>query len=89
MADTLRIKRRPLGGSAGAPVSLAVGELAFNEVDGGLYIGRSDNSIVQVNIGGGISDAPSDGHIYGRLNATWSNLDAINLNFRGNLLFYP
>jgi hypothetical protein len=55
MADTLRIKRRALGGSAGAPGSLAVGELAFNEVDGGLYIGRSNATVVQVNgaVGGG------------------------------------
>jgi hypothetical protein len=52
MTDILRIKRRALGGSAGAPVSLAVGELAFNEVDGGLYIGRSDANIVQVNAPG-------------------------------------
>jgi hypothetical protein len=42
---------------------LAVGELAFNEVDGGLYIGRSNASVVQVNAGGGgakvtISDTP-------------------------------
>ena len=49
MADTLRIKRRALGGAAGAPGSLAVGELAFNEQDGGLYIGRSNGSVVQVN----------------------------------------
>ena len=42
MTDVLRIRRRALGGAAGAPASLAVGELAFNEVDGGLYIGRSN-----------------------------------------------
>jgi hypothetical protein len=53
VADVLRIKRRALGGAAGAPGSLAVGELAFNEVDGGLYIGRSNGSVVQVNTGGG------------------------------------
>jgi hypothetical protein len=49
MTDVLRIKRRALGGAAGAPGSLAVGELAFNEVDGGLYIGRSNGSVVQIN----------------------------------------
>ena len=49
MTDVLRIKRRALGGAAGAPASLAVGELAFNEVDGGLYIGRSDSNVVRVN----------------------------------------
>lgn len=53
MTDVLRIKRRALGGAAGAPASLAVGELAFNEQDGGLYIGRSNGSIIQVNIAGG------------------------------------
>lgn len=64
MADVLRIKRRALGGAAGAPGSLAVGELAFNEQDGGLYIGRSNGSIVQVNSAGGgpaivsMSDTP-------------------------------
>ena len=49
MTDTLRIKRRALGGAAGPPGSLAVGELAYNEQDGGLYIGRSNSSVVQVN----------------------------------------
>jgi hypothetical protein len=90
MTDVLRIKRRALGGAAGAPASLAVGELAFNEVDGALYIGRSDTSIVQVNsgAGGGIPEAPNDGHIYGRQNAAWTNLDAIDLNFRRTLFFY-
>lgn len=53
MVTTIRIKRRALGGAAGAPSSLGVGELAFNEVDGGLYIGRSDGSVVQVNPTGG------------------------------------
>jgi hypothetical protein len=76
MTDVLRIKRRALGGAAGPPASLAVGELAFNEQDGGLYIGRSNGTIVQLNsgTGGGISDAPSDGKTYGRLNATWSQV---------------
>lgn len=62
MTDVLRIKRRALGGSAGAPASLAVGELAFNEQDGGLYIGRSNGSIVQINAaaGGGASITISD-----------------------------
>lgn len=43
MANTIRIKRRGVGGSAGAPASLATAELAFNEVDGVLYIGFGDN----------------------------------------------
>jgi len=43
MADTLRIKRRPATGSAGAPVALKTAELAFNDNDGKLYIGRGDD----------------------------------------------
>ena len=39
MANTLRIKRRASGGSAGAPASLANAELAFNEQDNTLYYG--------------------------------------------------
>ena len=39
MANTLRIKRR-VSGAAGAPSSLKNAELAFNEVDGILYIGK-------------------------------------------------
>lgn len=39
MANTLRIKRRPVGGSAGAPSSLFNAELAFNEQDQILYYG--------------------------------------------------
>ncbi len=39
MANTLRIKRRPSSGSAGAPSSLFNGELAFNENDNILYYG--------------------------------------------------
>ena len=39
MANTLRIKRRAVGGAAGAPGSLQNGELAFNEQDNTLYYG--------------------------------------------------
>lgn len=42
MANTLRIKRRASGGSAGAPATLANAELAYNESDAGngiLYYG--------------------------------------------------
>lgn len=60
MADTLRIKRRGPTGAPGPPSSLAVGELAYNEKDAGLYIGRTDGSIVQVNVGGGASVTVSD-----------------------------
>jgi hypothetical protein len=40
MADVIRIKRRAGGGAAGAPVSLANAELAYNETDHILYIGE-------------------------------------------------
>jgi hypothetical protein len=60
MTDILRIKRRALGGAVGPPASLAVGELAYNEQDAGLYIGRSNGSIVKVNVGGGASVTVSD-----------------------------
>lgn len=43
MANTIRIKRRG-SGAAGAPVSLASAELAFNEVDNTLYYGKGDSS---------------------------------------------
>lgn len=42
MANTIRIKRR-ITGTAGAPSSLAVGELAYNEMDSTLYIGTHNN----------------------------------------------
>ena len=40
MANTLRIKRRAIGGAAGAPSSLANAELAYNEQDDTLYYGK-------------------------------------------------
>lgn len=40
MANTLRIKRRPTGGGAGAPSSLANAELAYNEQTDVLYYGK-------------------------------------------------
>jgi hypothetical protein len=40
MANTLRVKRRALGGASGAPSSLAQSELAWSEVDQILYIGQ-------------------------------------------------
>jgi hypothetical protein len=43
MADTLRIKRRAVGGAAGAPALLAAAEIAFNEQDNTLYYGKGDN----------------------------------------------
>lgn len=47
MANTIRIKRR-ITGSTGAPSSLAVGELAYNEMDNTLYIGTHNNGTPQV-----------------------------------------
>ena len=40
MANTIRIKRRAVGGASGAPLSLANAELAFNEQDNILYYGK-------------------------------------------------
>jgi hypothetical protein len=42
MANTIRIKRRASGGSAGAPATLAPAELAYSEVDNILYYGFGD-----------------------------------------------
>lgn len=43
MANTLRIKRRPAAGGAGAPSSLKNAELAFNESTNILYYGSGDD----------------------------------------------
>ena len=47
MANTIRIKRRTTG-VAGAPSSLAVGELAYNEIDNKMYIGTLGNGVIPV-----------------------------------------
>jgi hypothetical protein len=53
MSNTLRIKRRALGGASGAPSSLAQSELAYSEVDGVLHIGvGTGGSATVVAIGG-------------------------------------
>lgn len=44
MPNVIQIKRRT-SGAAGSPASLAVAELAYNEVDNVLYIGRSNSTI--------------------------------------------
>lgn len=59
MSDTLRIKRRPLGGAAGPPSSLAIGELAYNEQDGTLYIGRSNSTVVPISTAAAGSTGPT------------------------------
>jgi len=43
MANTLRIKRRPAAGGAGAPSTLKNAELAFNESSNILYYGSGDD----------------------------------------------
>jgi hypothetical protein len=53
MSNTIRIKRRALGGASGAPASLAQSELAYSEVDGVLHIGvGTGGSATVVAIGG-------------------------------------
>jgi hypothetical protein len=53
MSNTIRIKRRAIGGASGLPSSLAQSELAYSEVDGVLSIGvGSGGSATVVAIGG-------------------------------------
>ncbi len=56
MPNTLRIKRRAIGGGVGAPSGLKNGELAFNEDDLRLYyglgVGAGDNAASVITIGG-------------------------------------
>jgi hypothetical protein len=57
MSNTFRIKRRAVGGAAGAPPSLAAAELAFNEQDNTLYYGKGNSgglatSIIPVVVAG-------------------------------------
>jgi len=53
MSNTLRIKRRAIGGASGAPSSLAQSELAYSEVDQILYVGQgTGGSATVVAIGG-------------------------------------
>ena len=42
MANTIQLKRR-LAGNAGAPAALRSGEVAHNEVDDTLYVGKGDD----------------------------------------------
>jgi hypothetical protein len=56
MANTIRIKRRPVGGAIEAPSQLASAELAFNEQTEILYYGKGDggtgNATSVITIGG-------------------------------------
>ena len=44
MTDTIRIKRRAAGGSAGPPASLSASELAYNEQDDTLWYGKGNSA---------------------------------------------
>ena len=57
MANTIKIKRRAAGGAAGAPASLANGELAFNEQDLSLWYGLPGGPVA---IGGSGAFQPLD-----------------------------
>jgi len=57
---------------AGAPSSLASGELAFNEISGTLYYGAGSSGGLATSIIPIVKpDAPSDGQVYGRVNGAW------------------
>jgi hypothetical protein len=45
MSNTIRIKRRAIGGAIGAPSSLENAELAFNEADDTLYYGKGTGGV--------------------------------------------
>jgi hypothetical protein len=70
MANTIRLKRRAAGGAAGAPVSLAAAEPAYNEQDDTLYYGKGDSggnatSIIPIGGRGAFADLTSDQTIGG------------------------
>jgi hypothetical protein len=70
MANTIRLKRRAAGGAAGAPVSLAAAEPAYNEQDDTLYYGKGDSggnatSIIPIGGKGAFADLASDQTIGG------------------------
>jgi hypothetical protein len=68
---------------------LAVGELAYNEIDGGLYIGRSAGGVVQINSpgsGGNVSNSgtPANGQW-----AQWTDATHIQGVVTGSMPFLP
>lgn len=71
MANTLRIKRRPAAGGAGAPSTLKNAELAFNESSNILYYGSGDDgfgnatSIISIAGSGSYVDLSSNQSIGG------------------------
>ena len=70
MANTIQFKRR-ISGNAGAPAALRSGEVAHNEVDNTLYIGKGDDgsgnatSIVALAGGGAFVDVTSSQNVGG------------------------
>ena len=48
MANTIQIRRHSSNTDTSAPGSLLTGELAFNQADKKLYVGRHNNSSVEV-----------------------------------------
>jgi hypothetical protein len=66
MVDTLRIKRRAVGGAAGPPAALKSAEIAFNEADNTLYYGKGDsggNATSIIAIAGDTTDNPQCGRM--------------------------
>ncbi|MCI5078695.1 hypothetical protein [Oricola sp.] len=79
MANTIQFKRR-VSGNAGAPAALKSGEVAHNEVDDTLYIGKGDDgsgnatSIVPVAGKGGFADLSTAQTVAGK--KTFSSVPA-------------
>lgn len=85
MANTLRIKRRASGGSAGAPASLANAELAYNESDAGngiLYYGYGTGGA-----GGSATSVVAIGGDGAFVNLTGTQTISGNKTFTGTLDF--
>lgn len=82
MPNTVRIKRRASGGSAGAPSSLANAELAYNESDGGngiLYYGYGTGGV-----GGSATSVIAIGGAGAFVNLTGNQTTALSLPISGN-----
>lgn len=82
MPNTVRIKRRAGGGSAGAPSSLANAELAYNESDGGngvLYYGYGTGGV-----GGSATSVIAIGGPGAFVNLTGNQTTALSLAISGN-----
>jgi len=85
MANTIRIKRRAAGGSAGAPASLANAELAYNESDAGngiLYYGYGTGGA-----GGSATSVVAIGGDGAFVNLTGTQTISGNKTFTGTLDF--